>query len=282
MPLPEPRPHFLCIGTAKAGTTWFHQMFPQHPDVWMSLLKETHYFDGLHGDAVRLQKGGIRRRIGQRAQMAYDRNGPLAPNTLYWEDLRTGIWTPEWYARAFTHPNARAKTLGEATPAYCALPIEGIKTIWNDLPGVRLIHFIRDPVGRTLSTLRMSATAQGFAPDDPPPEDFWHEQLEIPGTFARGDYAAQIPRWLSVFPADRILYLPFGEIKTDPLGVLRRIERHLDLPAARYDIDRISRQVHAGARFRIPPSVRERLDDMLSPQWAFLMDHFPDEFCKRL
>lgn len=282
MALPDPKPDFLCIGAAKAGTTWFHKSFGRHPDVWMSLLKETHYYDRRYGDLVRVGDAAVRRRIAERAEYSKQHNGPLGTNTLYWEALRTDIGTPDWYRRVFTHPGNRAKVLGESTPAYCALPPDGIRAIWDDLPGVKIVHFIRDPVTRALSALRMQASTEGYAPDAPPPTSFWHERVDSDAFFARGDYATHIPRWRAVFPANRLLYIPFAEIRTDPLGVLRRIERHLDLPVAQYDIGRISTPVHTGARFIVPVAVRDRLEEELAAQWAFLMDTFPSDFCKRL
>lgn len=276
------RPQFLCIGAAKAGTSWFHQMFGQHPDVWMSVMKETHYYDGRYGTDVTVARNAIRKRTMANAETARQNQGPLSPNAVYWEGLTCDIWTPEWYARAFTHPKAMGKMCGEATPAYCALPRDGIEAIWQDLPGVRLIHFLRDPVARLASSLRMHASLVGYSPEEPPDEVWWLERAHAPGQLARGDYAAHLPLWQAVFPAERILYVPFGDIKTDPLGVLRRIEKHLDLPSARYDIDRISKPVNVGKRYRLPPSALEAIEQSQARQWAFLMDHFPDEFCKRL
>lgn len=276
------RPQFLCIGAAKAGTTWFHRMFNQHPDVWMSILKETHYYDGRFGTDVTVAKTAMRKRVTANAQTAREKIGPLSPNAVYWEALTHQIWTPDWYASAFTHPDAMGKMCGEATPAYCALPREGIEAIWHDLPGVRLIHFLRDPVARLASSLRMHATMAGHSPEEPPQESWWLERAQVPGQQARGDYRNQIPLWQDVFPAERILYIPFGDLRSDPLGVLRRVEKHLDLPAARYDVERISKPVHVGKRYRIPQAALDLIEETQAPQWAFLMDHFSDDFCKRL
>lgn len=276
------RPQFLCIGAAKAGTTWFHKMFAQHPDVWMSVMKETHYYDGRFGTDATVTKSAIHKETIQNAAREREKAGPFSPTAVYWEALTREIWTPEWYERAFTHPDAMGKMCGEATPAYCALPAEGIEAIWHELPGVRLIHFLRAPVARLTSSLCMHASIVGYTPEEPPDEAWWLDRALAPGQLARGNYAAHIPLWQGIFPAERILYVPFGDIKTDPLGVLRRIEKHLDLPSARYDIERISKPVNVGKRYRVPATVIERIEESQAAQWAFLMDHFPDEFCKRL
>lgn len=276
------RPQFLCIGAAKAGTTWFHQMFGQHPDVWMSVMKETHYYDGRFGTDVKVTMNAIRKRVTKNAESARNKTGPLSPNAVYWEALTREIWTPDWYEKAFTHPKAMGRMCGEATPAYCALPRDGIEAIWHELPGVRLIHFLRDPVARLTSSLRMHASMVGYSPEEPPDEAWWLERAQAPGQLSRGDYRSHIPLWQQIFPAERILYVPFGDIKTDPLGVLRRIEKHLDLPSAQYDIERIAKPVNVGKRYRVPAAALELIEELQAPQWAFLMDTFPDAFCKRL
>lgn len=41
----EKYPTFIGIGTQKGGTTWLYHQLRQHPDIWMPLNKELHYFD---------------------------------------------------------------------------------------------------------------------------------------------------------------------------------------------------------------------------------------------
>ena len=38
-------PHFLGIGTTKAGTTWLWRMLRPHPEIFMPVRKEIHFFD---------------------------------------------------------------------------------------------------------------------------------------------------------------------------------------------------------------------------------------------
>ena len=41
-----PKPNFLGLGAAKAGTTKMAQLLSQHPQIFMSEPKELHFFDG--------------------------------------------------------------------------------------------------------------------------------------------------------------------------------------------------------------------------------------------
>lgn len=38
-------PNFLCIGVQKAGTTWLYHILRQHPEIFLPVHKELHYFD---------------------------------------------------------------------------------------------------------------------------------------------------------------------------------------------------------------------------------------------
>lgn len=46
---PPPVPTFLGIGPGKSGTTWTYRALRAHPEVYMSLVKETLYFTREHG-----------------------------------------------------------------------------------------------------------------------------------------------------------------------------------------------------------------------------------------
>ena len=38
-------PNFIYVGTGKAGSTWLHQVLQKHPDIYITPVKETNYFD---------------------------------------------------------------------------------------------------------------------------------------------------------------------------------------------------------------------------------------------
>lgn len=49
-----------------------------------------------------------------------------------------------------------------------------------------------------------------------------------PRFHTRGDYARHVPLWDKAF-GDRVLYIPFGWLKTDPERVMRTVESFLGL-----------------------------------------------------
>src|SRR3954452_25059385 len=101
-------PNFLIIGAAKAGTTSLYEYLKQHPDVYMSPLKEPGYY---WSEAPALEDAPIRTRAD-------------------YERLFDGVTTE--------------KALGEAAPRYrkSAPPAEGIA---HALPPARLIVSLPNP-----------------------------------------------------------------------------------------------------------------------------------------
>jgi hypothetical protein len=114
-------PNFLVIGAAKGGTTSLYQYLRQHPDIFMSPMKEPNYFtdeDQLFG------KRSVRSRVE-------------------YERLFDGV--------------RDERAIGEATPRYLNA-IGGIGRIHADLPGVRLIATLRQPAERGYSAYLMRFT----------------------------------------------------------------------------------------------------------------------------
>ena len=55
------KPNFLCIGAQKSGTTWLYYNLKEHPQIWLPLYKEIHYFDEIYVNQS-LAKSTITRR----------------------------------------------------------------------------------------------------------------------------------------------------------------------------------------------------------------------------
>jgi hypothetical protein len=107
-------PNFLIIGAAKSGTTSLYHYLRQHPDIFMSPVKEPNYYT----DEDNLVPNAIRSRAN--------------------------------YERLFAGAKGE-RAIGEATVRYLNA-IAGVDRIHADLPGVRLIVSLRQPAGRAYSS----------------------------------------------------------------------------------------------------------------------------------
>jgi hypothetical protein len=114
-------PTFLIIGAAKSGTTSLYHYLRQHPDIFMSPIKEPNYYT----DGDNLPRGAIRSR--------------------------------EKYDSLFAGAKGE-RARGEASVRYLNA-IAGVDRIHADLPGVRLIAVLRQPAERAYSSYLSSSTS---------------------------------------------------------------------------------------------------------------------------
>ncbi len=266
MPL---QPDYVLIGVPKAGTTWLWNMLGQHPRVHSIPFKEVHFFDVLY---LGTSKARRLRRIGRNVDLA--RTQTTNPARLGYLDRITDpgfAFTDEWYEHLFSQKPAGHVT-GEMTPFYCMLPDQAIEHLKRLAPNVRLIYFIRDPLTCGISQFRQAAGDRGA-----------DEILSSPGYAARGDHRSNITRWEQHFPKDQFLYVPFGDVKTDPMAVMRQVERHLGLePHARYESMQEARASTASRDIEVTDATVERISELFASQYEFLRARFGEAFVSRI
>lgn len=114
-------PTFLIIGSGRSGTTSLHAYLRQHPEVFMSEVKEPSFFS--------FMDGGIPSR---------------GPGSEWLR--RTAVTTREAYEALFA-ASAGARAIGEASPAYLIDPAVPAR-IHALIPHVRLVAILRHPAER--------------------------------------------------------------------------------------------------------------------------------------
>ena len=110
-------PTFIVIGAAKAGTTALYWYLAEHPDVFMSRLKETFYFA-----------------YGVDRQVTCSRRPRVH---------RFPVKTLAEYEALFAGAGA-AKAVGEASPIYLEAPLAAGR-IRETIPHARLVCILRHP-----------------------------------------------------------------------------------------------------------------------------------------
>ena len=192
-------PSFVIIGAAKAGTTALYWYLADHPQVFMSPVKETNYF------AYGLDDEG---------------------NPLYGDpDLhRFPVQTSAAYEELFSGAG-EALAVGEASPIYLECP-QSAARIRETLPEARIICGLREPVDRAYSDYLMYLRARGRRLD--PARD-----LTTSSDWARPDshwmqisrYHEALSRYFDLFPREQIHVFLFEDFRSDALGCVREIYR---------------------------------------------------------
>ncbi len=203
------KPNFLIIGAAKAGTTSLYAYLKQHPQIYMSPLKETNFF-ALEGAQLLFQGPGDQEYIN-----------------------KFSITKLEDYSALFQEVNDEL-AIGEASPLYLYSP-RAPERIQHYIPEVKVIAILRHPVERAYSAfLHMVRDRREPLRDFPQTlkeeearidnnwEHIWHYQQA-------GFYYVQLQRYFAQFNSEQIRVYLFDDFALNPLGVLQDIFQFLNV-----------------------------------------------------
>ena len=212
-------PNFILAGTNSAGTTALYHQLRQHPQIYLSPVKEPTSFaaaDMLVRPAFR--NSITRHRAALQAYLA----GPM--------DQIRHFWVPEWkdYVQLFRNVRDH-KAIGEGSVNYFWLP-GAAAAIRSKLPDVRLIVLLRNPSERAFSWyLQNLATHPGLTFRD------WFLEAREPGgdgATANGRftlpfdgcwYTPNVRRFFDHFPRRQIRIYLHDDYRADGRAVLRDI-----------------------------------------------------------
>jgi hypothetical protein len=205
-------PNFVIIGAAKAGTTALYWYLADHPQVFMSPVKETNYFAfGLDDDGNLLYGDPDLHRFPVRSSAAYG-------------ELFSGA--------------GDSVAIGEASPIYLECPQTAAR-IREVLPTARIICGLREPVDRAYSDYLMYLRARGRRLD--PTRD-----LTTSSAWARPEshwmqisrYHEALSRYFDLFPREQIHVFLFEDFRSDTVGAVRDVYRTVGVdPAFTPDLD---------------------------------------------
>ncbi|NQX87062.1 MAG: sulfotransferase [Halioglobus sp.] len=188
-------PTFIVIGAPKAGTTSVYHYLDQHPDIYMSPVKEPHYFS--------LTEEMLRN------------------NTK--SHMHGVTYTKEEYQNLFSEA-AGQRALGEASTGYL-LSSTAAESISLSIPDVKIIVMLRNPADRAFSgylmKLRNSKETSSLK------DAFVRGKSYVEASF----YYENLLRYFDRFPIEQIGIFLFEEFSKDPVAVMRRIYEFVGVDA---------------------------------------------------
>lgn len=241
-------PGFLIVGSQRAGTSSMFEILRQHPAVFSAVMprKEVHYFDLYYS----------------RGPGWYQCHFPLTAR-----------------ARLSARGTGAAAVAFEATPSYMFHPLAA-ERIQRDLPGVRLLVMLRDPVARAYSAHVMNV-GRGYE-TEPFERALELEDARLEGEAERiaadpayisynlrhysyrayGHYIDQLERLERLFGRERIHVIDSGDFFTDPRPVYDQMLGFLGLPQRGYPA---FERPKTRPRPPMPESARTALEDHYRP-----------------
>ncbi len=199
-------PNLLVIGAEKAGTTAIHQFLGEHPQIFMSAMKEPGYF---------VFKGTKGKFPGLRSQ-------PFVADIKTYENL---------FARS-----GDAKVIGESSPQYLefARP-EIVHDMLRTLPSFRVLAIIRQPIDQAYSKFVMllrdgrlgdqDFRAQFFKDYD---RFYSFENDFEQATITRSNYN-RLRIYCDLLPQSNIKIMFYDDMVRDLPGFLREIYEYLEV-----------------------------------------------------
>lgn len=200
-------PNFLVVGAAKSGTTSLFRYLEQHPEVFVSPVKEPSFFAFPDG--------------------RLNLKGPVDEASMYRNIHRKTVKSFDAYRELFVAAE-RETAVGEASPRYLYFPA-AVDQIERYLEAPKIIAILRDPVARAYSHFLMN-WRRGLEPLadfgdalDAEPERIaagWDWDWHYAGL---GRYGTQLKRFLDRFGEGRVQVLLYDDLKQDPVGLMRQV-----------------------------------------------------------
>lgn len=201
-------PNFLVIGAAKAGTTALYYYLKQHPQIYMSAIKEPDFF-AVEGENLEF---------------------PGPNNSIF--KLRA-IADIETYRSLFDDVSNEI-AIGEASTLYLYSP-KAPERIKHYIPDAKLIAMLRHPVDRAYSHFLFSVSL-GREPIHDFKKALLEENKRIQNNWShnwhykqRGFYSEQIKRYYDIFGKDKIQVYLYEDFIANSVKVVQDIYQFLEV-----------------------------------------------------
>ncbi|WP_019531043.1 sulfotransferase [Dasania marina] len=250
-------PNFLCIGAQKSGTTWLYENLSKHDDVWVTPVKELHYFNRVCLNSELL---GYWDMPHPRGMERY--KGLCIPprlKQLSWIRHYYGYGlSKDWYYRLFDERYTGGKVCGDITPDYSTLEDKGVKYV-KEVVGAQtpIIFIVRDPIERSWSAAKMIFRYRGLDINEKNFDEL-ESLLLHPVISLYSQYSRAIKLWQGHFPNFHVL--SYDELCVSPYSFLEKISKIIGISNT-WDKPTVEKQVWADSK-KLP--IPLRFEEMLS------------------
>jgi hypothetical protein len=220
-------PNFFIIGAMKAGTTALYYYLAQHPEVYMSPVKEPNFFC---------------------SEVQASRDDSSLAHIETYHGLFKDV--------------SDEKAIGEASHCYLYEP-EAVARIQRYLPGAKFVAVLRDPVDRAYShflhmvrdgTEPLTDFAQALQEE----EAGAYRNRGFQDYVGRGLYYRQLKRYLDVFGRERVKVYLYEDLSNAPVRVLQDTFRFLEVNDSFVPDVSLRRNVSGSPRYKTLDKILRR------------------------
>lgn len=201
----EKKPNFIIIGAMKAATTSLYTYLKQHPDIFMTKVKEPMFFNNFN----------------QITDFKVLANKSKKVNSLL-----------DYFSMFSSVKNESA--IGEASPAYIYNE-KAPYLIKEHLPDVKIIAILRQPTDRAYSNFlhtkradreNVNSFEQAIKIEKERISDNWSPLYHY---IQKGFYSVQLKRYYNLFPKENIKVYLFEDVVKNPKETLKDIFKFLNV-----------------------------------------------------
>lgn len=198
----------LGIGAPKSGTTWLFDYLNGRPEIYMSPVKEMHYFDAKYlpyfrqrfNRQFKKKKSILLRQLILPTRQRMERFQHAAARVAMSHDADYVAYFERFVPEQCSH-------FGEITPSYAQLSIQGFEDIARCFENTKVVFLLRDPVDRYHSHLRMNIREKRLAGSE---KELFVPTLDDPDYFGRVFYNETLTALRTVF-SDQQIHVAFYE-----------------------------------------------------------------------
>jgi Sulfotransferase family len=224
----HPWPNFFIVGAPKTGTTSLYHYLRQHPQIYLSPVKEPCYF----ASEVRLEH--FSREFQSAAERKNRRLRQFLEGTMTGVDPGGIVANLEDYVSLFKNVDGE-NAIGEASVCYLWSPTAAANIV-SRIPEAKIVIILRDPAERAFSQY-LHYAANGLV------RRSFREHIErsarnshrefstLYPLLENGQYYGQVKTYLELFPNANIQIYFYEEAWRDPLAFLRALFEFLEVDA---------------------------------------------------
>jgi hypothetical protein len=258
--------YFVCIGAQKAGTTWLARMLQGHPELFLTPVKELHYFDHIRGITEQLSARKRRSRYRKYHQRMWTQWHHFAEFRSQWAWYRDYMRNPindDWYASLFRH-RGNKRFAGEVTPEYALLGVEGFMHLKALAPEARVLFIMRNPVTRSWSQVLHQCRVRGLQASRLTPEQI-AAMLAEPRFAELSDYMKTLDNMAAVFRADQTHAMFYEDMHRDRAAALAEVCRFIGIRSEPTLFREVGRRFNQSQAADLPAPARAILRDRYRP-----------------